>query len=481
MATADAGLIGLAVMGRNLALNLADYGYQVAVYNRTDGATETLAAAHHAITGCATPSALVAALKRPRVILLMVQAGVAVDAVITTLVPLLEAGDILVDGGNSHFRDTERRCRDLHHRGLLFVGAGVSGGEEGARRGPSIMPGGDVRAWPRVRPMLQAIAARADSEPCCRWLGDGGAGHFVKMIHNGIEYGNMQLLCEAWQLLRDGLGLDTQATRQVFEAWNEGVLNSFLMEITAAILGHKDQDGTPLVDHILDTAAEKGTGKWAAISALEQGVPLTIACEAVFARRLSAMKDQRLQAAARLRRPVTPFSGDRDRAVAAIGDGLYAAQLISFAQGFMVLKAAAQEQGWELDYGGIAHLWQGGCIIRSGFLGDIRAAFALDPGLHDLLLDDHFANALLAAEPGWRQTVQLAVQMAIPAPAFCAALGFFDGYRSARLPANLLQAQRDYFGAHAYERTDRPRGEFFHTQWTGNGPAPDRQRTTKRR
>jgi len=514
MASAHIGVVGLAVMGRNLVLNLSDRGYGVAVYNRTwDRTREFLEgeAKGRSIQGYASMADLVAALESPRVLLLMVRAGPGVDAVIDQLLPLLTAGDLIVDGGNSRYADTERRCRRLAAAGFQFIGMGVSGGEEGARHGPSLMPGGEVAAWPRVREMFQAIAAQVEGEPCCQWVGEGGAGHYVKMVHNGIEYGDMQLIAEAYDLLRHGLGLAVDQVAEVFARWNQGVLSSYLIEITAAILRQRDPDGTPRVDRILDSAGQKGTGQWTAVDALELGVPLTLIGEAVNARYLSAMKGERERAARvfsslatdpepqreslfqsplpsrpapvpdlalnsvlapdRAEPPPAPLARevDRDQWLASVHDALYAAKLVSYAQGFMLLRAASRRFGWQLAYGDIALLWRGGCIIRSRFLGEIKRAFARAPELENLLLDDFFAAAIRQAEPGWRRAVALGVRLGLPLPGFAAALAFFDGYRRERLPANLLQAQRDYFGAHGYARVDAPTGRHFHTDWTGDG------------
>jgi 6-phosphogluconate dehydrogenase len=472
MSDADIGLIGLAVMGQNLVLNMSDHGYRVAVYNRTTAKTEEFLAGPgrgHDIIGARSVEELVAALKRPRRVMIMVKAGAAVDKVIESLLPLLEAGDVIVDGGNSLYSDSTRRTRELAERGILFLGTGVSGGEEGARRGPSIMPGGNPEAWPLVRDIFQSIAAKVDGVPCCQWVGEEGAGHYVKMVHNGIEYGDMQLIGEAYSLMRDGLGMDVDEIQGVFAEWDRGALDSYLIEITADILGRRDAGGTPLVDLILDTAGQKGTGKWTAIDALEQGVPLTLIGEAVFARFLSARKEERLRAAGRLGDDRGAFGGDRAEAVQSIHDALYASKIVSYAQGYMLMREAAAGYGWDLQFGDIALMWRGGCIIRSRFLDDIKRAFDRDPGLENLLLDDFFRDAVREALPGWRRAVIRAVELGVPAPAFSSALAFFDGYRSARLPANLLQAQRDYFGAHTYERVDRPRGEFFHTDWIGGG------------
>ena len=475
MSKADIGLIGLAVMGQNLVLNMADHGYRVAVYNRTTSRVDEFIAGPargREIIGCHSMEELVAGLERPRKVMLMVKAGSVVDEFIEQLVPLLEPGDLIIDGGNSHFPDTTRRTRELRARGLRFIGTGISGGEEGARHGPSIMPGGDPEAWPLVQEIFQAIAAQVDGEPCCRWVGPDGAGHFVKMVHNGIEYGDMQLITEAYALMERALGMDHDAMAEVFAQWNQGVLDSYLIEITAEILATKDADGTPLVTHILDTAGQKGTGKWTGISAMELGVPLTLIGEAVFARVLSSLKDERVHAAKILGQP----EGSRPELpeapegyLSALHDALYASKIISYAQGFMLMREAARVEGWPLDYGDIALMWRGGCIIRSAFLNDIKAAYQQNPQLQNLVLDAFFTQALQKAEPGWRRAVTLAVQQGVATPAFASALSYFDGYRSARLPANLLQAQRDYFGAHSYERVDQPRGTFFHTDWTGRG------------
>jgi 6-phosphogluconate dehydrogenase len=472
MPQADIGLIGLAVMGQNLALNINDHGYRVAVYNRTSSKTDAFLAGpakDTQIVGYHSLAELTADLVRPRKIILMVRAGDPVDQFIAQLLPYLEAGDIIIDGGNSRFTDSNRRYAELAAQGIRFIGSGISGGEEGARHGPSIMPGGDEAAWPEVKPILQSIAAKVDGEPCCQWVGQAGSGHYVKMVHNGIEYGDMQLISEAYHLMREGLEMDIEEIQSVFQEWNQGVLDSYLIEITANILGVRDEDGTPLVDKIVDTASQKGTGKWTGISALDLGVPLTLIGEAVFARCLSSLKDERLQAEQKYHAPGNRFEGDRAAALKAIHDALYASKIISYAQGYMLMREAASEYGWKLSYGDIALMWRGGCIIRSRFLGNIKTAFTSNPELHNLLLDDFFIAAIRSAEAGWRKATALGIELGIPLPAFSSALAFFDGYRSGRLPANLLQAQRDYFGAHTYERTDRPRGEFFHTDWTGTG------------
>ncbi len=477
-ALADIGLIGLAVMGENLVLNIESRGYTVAVYNRTTSRVDEFVQGRgrgKRIIGTHSPQELAAALRRPRKIIMLVKAGQAVDDTIAAVLPYLEPGDILIDGGNTHFRDTERRLKELASRGIRYIGTGVSGGEEGALRGPSIMPGGDPSAWPEVRPILQAIAAKvrdADGRevPCCDWVGPGGAGHFVKMVHNGIEYGDMQLIGESYHLMKALLGLTPPELQQVYSRWNRGVLDSYLIEITADIFGYKDPEtGQPLVDLILDAAGQKGTGKWTVDAATENSVPLTLIAEAVFARCLSAQKEQRVQAAGVLAGPSPRRQEDREQLVADIEMALYASKIISYAQGFTLLRAQAQASGWELNYGGIALLWRGGCIIRSVFLGRIKEAFDRNPQLVNLMLDPYFAGELGRAQSGWRRVVGLAAANGIPVPAMASALAYYDGYRSAWLPANLLQAQRDYFGAHTYERIDRPRGQFFHTNWTGRG------------
>lgn len=468
----DIGLIGLAVMGQNLVLNMNGHGYRVGVYNRTTSVMQTFVsgpASGTMVEGFESLEGLVAKLKRPRKIMLMVKAGGAVDRVIETLLPLLEQGDIVIDGGNANYRDTVRRLEGLETKGLLFVGAGVSGGEEGARNGPSIMPGGSRDAWPHLQAILQEIAAQVDGLPCCDWVGEGGAGHFVKMVHNGIEYGDMQLITEAYHLMHTGLAMDATEIGEVFSGWRAGKLDSYLIDITADIFTLKDDDGTPLVEKILDVAGQKGTGKWTVIDALEFGIPLTLIGEAVFSRFLSSLKEERVAASRVLRGPSELPGLDRDAVVADLEQALYAAKISSYAQGYMLMRAAAAEHGWELNYGGIAQMWRGGCIIRSRFLTDIRSAYGERPDLQNLLLDNFFRDEIEAAQAAWRRTVATAVGTGIPTPTMAAALAFYDGYRHARLPANLLQAQRDYFGAHTYERIDRPRGEFFHTNWTGRG------------
>lgn len=469
MQQADMGLIGLAVMGQNLALNINDHGYTLAVYNRSKQKTDEFVAGPAKDTQIIPTDSLkdlVSQLKRPRRVMLMIKAGKPVDLTIEALVPLLEEGDIIIDGGNSHFPDTIRRTSQLQEQGILYLGTGISGGEEGARFGPAIMPGGNPQAWPHVKDIFQSIAAQVDGEPCCQWIGEGGAGHYVKMVHNGIEYGDMQLIAEAYQFMHEGLGLNHAQMQQVFSGWNDDFLNSYLIEITADIMGVEDTDGGPLLEKILDTAGQKGTGTWTAVSALEKGVPLTLIGEAVFARCLSALKDARTTASEvypQEQRPV--FEGDMDETLIALEEALYASKIMSYAQGFMLMQQASDEYGWNLDYGNIALTWRGGCIIRSRFLNNIKEAYDKNPQLDNLLMDDFFIDVVKKALPGWRETVQKAIGLAIPIPAFSSALSFFDGYRSVRTSANLLQAQRDYFGAHTYERIDKPRGEFFHTDW----------------
>ena len=473
MADADIGLIGLAVMGENLVLNMASNGYQVAVYNRTTSKVDNFIAGRAAdqpIVGTHSLEELCSKLKRPRRVMIMVKAGGAVDKVIEGLLPHLEPGDIVIDGGNSEFPDSIRRTNDLAEKKILFIGTGVSGGEEGALKGPSIMPGGNADAWEHVKPIFQAIAAKTDKgEPCCEWVGRGGAGHFVKMVHNGIEYGDMQMICETYDMMKNGLGMSNQEMHEVFAKWNNGVLDSYLVEITRDILGYKDEDGVETIDVILDKAGQKGTGKWTAISALDVGQPLTLIGEAVFARCLSALKDERVEAAKVLDGPGTKFEGDKAAMVADLEQALYASKIVSYAQGYQLMRAISDEKDWGLDYGAIALMWRGGCIIRSAFLNNIRDAFEKDAELTNLLLDDFFQHAVENAQAAWRRVVSTSVTLGIPMPAIGAALAYFDGYRTARLPANLLQAQRDYFGAHTYERVDKERGEFFHTNWTGRG------------
>jgi len=473
MSKADIGLIGLAVMGENLAMNMESKGFTVAVFNRTVEKVSAFIegrAKGKNIIGTYSVEELVNSLKKPRKIMLMVKAGKPVDDFIELLIPYLDKGDIIIDGGNSHFPDTIRRTKYLEEKGLLYIGTGVSGGEEGALKGPSLMPGGSPEAWLHVKDIFQAIAAKVeDGTPCCDWVGENGAGHFVKMVHNGIEYGDMQLICEAYHLMKDLLGMTADEMHEVFREWNEGELNSYLIEITRDILAYKDEDGEPLIDKILDTAGQKGTGKWTAIAALDEGIPLTLIGEAVFARCLSAMKDERVTASKVLSGPTPKYTGDRNAMIEDIRKALYASKIVSYAQGFTLMRAAAKTYGWNLNYGGIAMMWRGGCIIRSRFLGKIKEAFDRNPDLTNLLLDPFFREKVENAQDSWRRVVSAAVMNGIPVPAFASALCYYDGYRSERLPANLLQAQRDYFGAHTYERVDRPRGEYFHTNWTGEG------------
>jgi len=473
-ASCDIGLIGLAVMGQNLVLNMNDHGFKVAVFNRTTSKVDDFLANEAKgtnVVGAHSAEELAGLLKRPRRIMLMVKAGDSVDQTIEHVLPYLEPGDIVIDGGNSLFTDSNRRTKDLAAKGILFIGTGVSGGEEGARFGPSIMPGGNPAAWPHVKDIFQSIAAKVeDGTPCCDWVGEDGAGHFVKMVHNGIEYGDMQLICEAYDLLHRGLGLTADELAEVFTEWNKGELDSFLIEISSHIFAKKDDDGQPLVDKILDTAGQKGTGKWTVISALDTGQPVTLIGESVFARCLSALKDERLAASTILHGPATkPEVGDRTAFIEDVRRALYCSKIISYAQGYMLLRAAAKENGWNLNMGGIALMWRGGCIIRSRFLGNIKVAYDNDPGLTNLLLDSFFFTALNLYQASWRKAQVHAIELGVPTPAFSTALAFFDGYRADRLPANLLQAQRDYFGAHTYERIDGPRGKFVHTNWTGTG------------
>jgi 6-phosphogluconate dehydrogenase len=471
--TCDIGLIGLAVMGQNLVLNMNDHGYKVAVFNRTVSKVDEFIASEAAgtqVVGAKSIEEFGSLLKRPRRAMLMVKAGDTVDHMIAALLPHLEAGDIIIDGGNSLYTDSNRRTEALAEKGILFIGTGVSGGEEGARRGPSIMPGGNPAAWPHVKEIFQSIAAKvADGSPCCDWVGENGAGHYVKMVHNGIEYGDMQLICEAYQLMKDGLGLGAEELYEVFADWNEGELDSYLIEITRDIFAKKDEDGQPMVDKILDTAGQKGTGKWTGISSLDLGVPVTLIGEAVYSRCLSAMKDERTAASKILKGPEAPAIADRTAFIENVRRALYCSKMISYAQGYMLLREAAKDQGWHLNFGGIALMWRGGCIIRSRFLAKIKEAFDKNPQLSNLLVDEFFSGTLNEYQDSWRRAIGSAIQAGVPTPAFSTALAFYDGFRTERLPANLLQAQRDYFGAHTYERVDRPRGEFFHTNWTGRG------------
>jgi len=470
--TADIGVIGLAVMGQNLILNMNDHGYTVVAHNRTYKRTKDFLAGPAKgtkIIGSQTLEQMVNALARPRRVMLMVRAGETVDSVIDQLIPLLDDGDLIIDGGNSNFVDTERRAKHLADKGMLYIGSGVSGGEEGARNGPSIMPGGHPQAWPMVKELFQSISAKTENgQPCCDWVGEGGAGHFVKMVHNGIEYGDMQLICEAYDFMQHGLDMDNAQMQKAFTDWNATELNSYLIEITADILGFKENDKY-VVDSILDKAGQKGTGKWTGINALELGIPLTLIGEAVFARCLSALKDERIEAAKILSGPATTeIDGDKQDWISTLGDALLAAKVISYAQGYMLMAAAASEYGWKLQYGAIAQMWRGGCIIRSAFLDDIKNAYDKNDKLPNLLLDDYFKNTMTNTQSGWRKIVCKATELGIPIPAMSSALSFYDGYRTARLPANLLQAQRDYFGAHTYEKLAQP-GERFHTDWTGEG------------
>jgi 6-phosphogluconate dehydrogenase len=470
---ADIGLVGLAVMGENLVLNMESHGFAVAVYNRTVEKVDAFTGGRgrgKKIIGTHSVKELVGALKWPRKIMLMVKAGKAVDDFIEQLIPFLSPGDIIIDGGNSYFPDTIRRTKYTESKGLLYIGTGVSGGEEGALKGPSIMPGGSPAAWPHVKPIFQSIAAKVeDGTPCCDWVGENGAGHFVKMVHNGIEYGDMQLICEAYQIMKELLGMSASAIHKVFKRWNEGELNSYLIEITRDILAYKDTDGKPLVDKILDTAGQKGTGKWTSVSSLDLGIPLTLISEAVYARCLSAMKEERMAASKVLSGPTKKIIGNKEAFLRDLEKALYASKIISYTQGYVLMRAAAEEHKWNLNYGGIALLWRGGCIIRSVFLGRIKEAFDRNPQLSNLLLDPFFKETIEKSQKSWRRVVSTAVLNGIWVPSCSTALSYFDGFRNARLPANLLQAQRDFFGAHQYERVDKPRGEFFHTNWTGHG------------
>jgi 6-phosphogluconate dehydrogenase len=477
--TADIALIGLAVMGQNLILNMNDHGYTVVAYNRTTAKVDEFLAKEAKgtkVVGAHSIEEMVAKLKRPRRVMMLVKAGKPVDEFIEQIIPHLEAGDIIIDGGNSLFDDTARRVKYCESKGLLYVGTGVSGGEEGARRGPSIMPGGSPAAWPHVKDIFQAVSAKVDGgAPCCDWVGEGGAGHYVKMVHNGIEYGDMQLICEAYNIMKNGLGMSADEMHEVLKEWNTGELDSYLIEISRDILAKKDEDGSPLVDKILDTAGQKGTGKWTVINSQELGIPITLMAEAVYSRCVSALKDERVRAQRKLKGPnpllhsIAKSPAKKKAFIEDIRLALYASKIVSYAQGYMLMRAAAAEYKWNLNYGGIALMWRGGCIIRSRFLGKIKEAYDNNPKLSNLLLDDFFRGEIKKSQKGWRNVVATAAKKGIPVPAFSTALAFFDQYRSAVLPANLLQAQRDYFGAHTYERTDKPRGEFFHTNWTGRG------------
>ncbi len=473
MTQADIGLIGLAVMGQNLVLNMNDHGYTVAVFNRTVSKVDDFLAGPAQgtqVIGTHSLKEFISKLKRPRRVMLMVKAGAPVDDFIEQLIPLLEHGDIIIDGGNSHFPDTTRRCQELKSKGMYFIGAGISGGEEGARHGPSIMPGGHPEAWPHVKKIFQDIAAKVESgEPCCDWVGDEGAGHYVKMVHNGIEYGDIQLICEAYSLMRNILGISADEIADIFDDWNKRELDSYLIEIASQVFRTKDEDGTLLLDKILDVAGQKGTGKWTAINSVEMGLPVTLIGEAVFARCLSALKDERVAASKKLKGPSETFKGDKKAFVDDIFHALYASKMISYAQGYMLMREASKDYQWHLNFGGIALMWRGGCIIRSIFLGKIKEAYDKNPDLYNLLMDDFFLGEITKCQQGWRNVVSQSALLGVPIPCFSTALSFYDGYRSERLPANLLQALRDYFGAHTYERIDKPRGEFFHTNWTGTG------------
>ena len=472
MKKADIGLIGLAVMGENLVLNMESKGFTVAVYNRSVDKVDKFIAGRGAgknFIGCHSIAEMCSNLERPRKVMMLVKAGAPVDDFIEQIIPHLEYGDIIIDGGNSHFPDTIRRTKYVESKGLLFIGTGVSGGEEGALLGPSMMPGGSPAAWPAVKNIFQSVAAKVNGEPCCDWVGENGAGHFVKMVHNGIEYGDMQIICEAYQIMKELLGMTADEMHETFTEWNKGDLDSYLIEITRDILGYKDENGEALVEKILDTAGQKGTGKWTGVAALDLGIPLTLIGESVFARCLSAQKDLRTKASKVLHGPDKKFLGDRKQFLNDLKDALFGAKIISYAQGYDLMGEAAKEFKWNLNNGGIALMWRGGCIIRSVFLGKIKEAFDLNPGLEHLLLDKYFTETITKAQEGWRRVVATAFTRGIPIPCLATALTYFDGFRSERLPANLLQAQRDYFGAHTYERVDKPRGEFFHTNWTGRG------------
>ncbi len=470
---ADIGLIGLAVMGQNLVLNMNDHGFTVAVFNRTTSKVDEFLegpAKGTKIVGTHSLEELVKTLKKPRRVMLMVKAGAAVDDFIGNLVPLLEKGDIIIDGGNSLFSDSVRRTKDLKAKGILYIGAGISGGEEGARHGPSIMPGGNPDAWPHVKEIFQGISAKVDGNvPCCDWVGDEGAGHYVKMVHNGIEYGDMQLISEAYSILKQGLGLNADKLSEIFKAWNTTELDSYLIEITSHIFKNLDSDGKPLVDKILDVAGQKGTGKWTVINALDLGQPLTLISEAVFARNLSSLKEERMAASKILKGPETKYQGNSEELIESIRHALYASKIISYTQGFMLMRQAANEYHWKLNLGAIALMWRGGCIIRSKFLGKIKEAYEKNPNLLNLLLAPFFQGEMQKAQKGWRKVIAVAAELGIPVPCFSTALAFYDGYRSEHLGANLIQAQRDYFGAHTYEQIDKPRGQYFHTNWTGTG------------
>jgi len=480
MQLSDIGVMGLAVMGENLARNMLNHGFTVSVFNRNTSVTEHFEeqyGAQYPVFCAKTLEDFLASLAKPRKIVMLIRAGEPVDQMIDRLIPMLDQGDCIIDLGNSHYPDTIRRCEKVEAAGLLYVGSGVSGGGEGALLGPSMMPGGSPAAWPLIQPIFQAICAKADGEPCCDWVGQGGAGHFVKMVHNGIEYGDMQLICEAYFLMKEYLGMDCDEMSKVFSQWNEGRLKSYLIEITADILTRKDEDGTPLVEKILDTAGQKGTGKWTTVASLDEGIPLTLISEAVFSRCLSAMKAERVAAAEVLGNEIVRFNGTEAEKEAFLVDleaALYASKIVSYTQGYNLMMSAAKTYGWDLNLGGIALMWRGGCIIRSVFLGEIKNAFDENPNLPSLMTAPYFTEALQKAAASWRKVCAAAIMAGVPAPAFSSALSYYDGYRCPRLPANLLQAQRDYFGAHTYERIDAPRGEFFHTDWTNIGSAASR-------
>ncbi len=473
MGKAQIAVVGLAVMGENLALNMERHGFRVAVYNRTAEKVDCFLqgrAKGKQFLGAHSVEELVGLLQKPRIIMLMIRQGAPVDAFIEQALPYLEQDDILIDGGNSNFQDTIRRSQALEKKGIHYMGCGVSGGEEGALNGPALMPGGSRQAWQHVQPVFEAISAKAPSgEPCCGYIGENGAGHFVKMVHNGIEYGDIQIICEAYQVMRDLLAMPASEIGDVFAQWNQSELNSYLIEITANILHKLGEDGLPIVDKILDTAGQKGTGKWTGICALEEGIPLTLIGEAVFARCLSAQKEERIAASARFPVSRHVFSGDKQALIEDLRQAVYASKIVSYAQGFALIRQACRTYNWQIDCGQVAMIWREGCIIRSVFLEKIREAYEKQKDLANLLMDPYFAERIMAAEQGWRRAAAQAVLQSIPLPAITSALSYFDGYRCGNLPANLLQAQRDYFGAHTYERIDRPRGEFFHTDWTGHG------------
>ena len=472
MNKAEIGLIGLAVMGENLVMNMESKGFTIAVYNRSTEKVDNFIngrAKGKKIIGCRSVEELVQALEKPRKVMMMIRAGQAVDDMISQLLPLLEPGDVIIDGGNSYFKDTIRRTAEVTEKGLLYVGTGVSGGEEGALNGPCLMPGGNKEAWKLLQPIFTAISAKVEGDiPCCEWIGENGAGHFVKMVHNGIEYGDMQLICEAYQMMRDGMGMSSAQMHKVFEAWNHSELDSYLMEITADIMGHQDENGETTVEKILDVAGQKGTGKWTCIAALDEKVPLTLINEAVASRCISDMKEERVQAGKSYERSNKMIADVKEEFIEDIRKALYASKIISYAQGYSLMRSAAKEYDWDLKFGNIALIWRGGCIIRSAFLGKIKEAFDRDPNLSNLILDPYFKSVIEDCLPSWRKVVATATEYGIPMPAMNAALSWFDSYTCANLPANLLQAQRDYFGAHMYERIDRPRGEMYHTNWTGN-------------